>query len=53
MDTSMLAISMLGISYTYDKMNRRTQTRDPNGQVLESIKYDANGNAVKVVDGSR
>ncbi|NLO40443.1 MAG: RHS repeat protein, partial [Ruminiclostridium sp.] len=53
MDTSMLAMSMLGISYAYDKMNRRTQTKDINGQVLESIQYDANGNAVKIVDGLR
>ncbi len=53
MDSSMLAMSMLGISYVYDKMNRRTQTKDTSGRVLECIQYDANGNVKKIVDGLR
>ena len=52
-DTAKLAETMQGISYTYDTMNRRLSTILPEGSTLEYLKYDANGNIVKKVDGLR
>ena len=52
-DTPELAETMKGTSYTYDSMNRRTTTVSPEGDTLEYLKYDANGNIVKRVDGLR
>ncbi len=52
-DTPELAETMKGTSYTYDSMNRRTTTVSPEGNTLEYLKYDANGNVIKRVDGLR
>ncbi|EMS70409.1 RHS repeat-associated core domain-containing protein [Ruminiclostridium cellobioparum] len=52
-DTAGLAETMKGTSYTYDSMNRRTTTVSPEGSTQEYLKYDANGNIVKRVDGLR
>ena len=52
-DTPELAETMKGISYTYDSMNRRITTVSPEGNTLEYLKYDANGNIIKRVDGLR
>ena len=52
-DTAGLAETMKGTSYTYDSMNRRTTTVSPEGSTLEYLKYDANGNIIKRVDGLR
>ncbi len=47
------ADTMQGITYTYDVMNRKTTTTLPNGDIIEVIQYNANGNVSKVVDGLR
>lgn len=52
-DTPELVTSMVGISYTYDIMDRLQSTLSPEGNVLEYRKYDSNGNVKKVVDGLR
>ncbi|MHB8064383.1 MAG: hypothetical protein ACYDG2_17420, partial [Ruminiclostridium sp.] len=52
-DTPELAETMEGIAYTYDSMNRRLTTTLPEGSVIEYLKYDANGNVIKKVDGIR
>jgi RHS repeat-associated protein len=52
-DTPELATSMVGISYTYDSMDRLISTLSPEGDVLEYRKYDSNSNVKKVVDGIR
>ncbi len=52
-DTAELAETMEGISYIYDSMNRRLMTILPNGKAAECLKYDANGNVNKRVDGIR
>ncbi len=52
-DTPELAETMEGTSYTYDSMNRRLTTVLPEGSILEYLKYDANGNVVKRIDGLR
>jgi len=52
-DTPELVATMEGIAYTYDSMNRRLTTILPEGSVIEYLKYDANGNVVKKVDGIR
>ncbi|MDQ4679411.1 RHS repeat domain-containing protein, partial [Stenotrophomonas maltophilia group sp. RNC7] len=52
-DTPQLASSMLGTTYTYDSMNRRTSTTSPMGDLLEIMEYDAMGNVSKTVDGLR
>lgn len=52
-DTPELAGTMRGVSYIYDSMNRKISTLSPDGEVLEVIVYDANGNVKKVIDGLR
>lgn len=47
------AVSMTGISYTYDAMNRRTATLSPEGREIEVLLYDGKGQVVKQVDGLR
>ena len=52
-DTAELVDTMLGYSYIYDCMNRRTATISPVGQGVEYFSYNANGNIIKKVDGLR
>ncbi|WP_053955205.1 RHS repeat protein [Inediibacterium massiliense] len=52
-DTSDLIHTMIGLSYTYDNMNRLKSIMSPEGNIIEYRKYDARGNLKKVVDGLR
>ena len=52
-DTKELVDTIPGISYTYDTMNRRITTANPDGNIISYNKYDTNGNVVKKVDGLR
>lgn len=52
-DTSDSVMSMPGMSYVYDEMNRRTTTVSPDGTSLEYVLYDTKGQVLKIVDGLR
>ena len=52
-DTASSVDTMVGVSYTYDAMNRRTSTISPDGQGIEYIQYDNRGQVQKIVDGLR
>lgn len=52
-DTVALANTMLGTSYAYDSMNRLVSVTSPKNETVQYLKYDANGNVVKAVDGLR
>ncbi|WP_378127228.1 RHS repeat-associated core domain-containing protein [Cohnella boryungensis] len=52
-DTADQAMTMTGISYTYNAMNRLISTVSPDGDGLSYIRYDANGRVQKTVDGLR
>ena len=53
LDTRALAASMPGTSYVYDSMGRKITTISPYGEALEYLRYDANGNIARAVDGLR
>ncbi|MEK3795064.1 restriction endonuclease fold toxin [Paenibacillus sp. FSL R7-0204] len=53
LDSTNQVLSMKGMSYTYDKMNRRLSTVSPEGTVVEYLEYDAKGQMSKKVDGLR
>lgn len=52
-DTEDLVQTMIGVSYQYDKMNRRIATISPSGEITQFIKYNDKGQVEKVIDGLR
>ncbi|WP_158301673.1 RHS repeat-associated core domain-containing protein [Paenibacillus mesophilus] len=53
LDTPAAVMSMPGMAYTYDAMNRRTATVAPDGAGIQYLGYDARGLVRKSVDGLR
>ena len=39
-------------SFVYDDMNRKLETKGPDGQLLEKLEYDPAGNVIKQYDGN-
>jgi len=52
-DTANLVCSMIGMSYSYNNMNRLQYVYTPEGVLVEAREYDGNGNISKAVDGIR
>ncbi|MDR6553468.1 RHS repeat-associated core domain-containing protein [Paenibacillus qinlingensis] len=53
MDNASSVDTMVGSSYVFDAMNRRTSTISPDGKDIEYIQYNMRGQVQKVVDGLR
>lgn len=53
LDNDSSVLTMTGIGYTYDPMDRLTATVSPGGKGLQYIQYDSLGQAAKIVDGLR
>jgi RHS repeat-associated protein len=50
-DTNDLVLTMKGKSYSYDSMSRPTAAYSADGDLVQAVKYDGKGNAIKTVNG--